>query len=146
MGWWGFGPMEGDEPLDCECFIAEAVGHDMLGDAQLVISTAEQIEAVLNKLKDVFVGAQANEIYWHTLAVVVMRSGGPLSMIRDRVLQAIDADEWSTHEPRRLEAMRSFRASVQGYVDGKPYKEPSKGLFDAFFEHMNAGKTGLVNV
>lgn len=146
MGWWGFGPMEGDAPLDCECEIASAVGLDLMGDAPLVISSTRQIETVLSKLEGFSDVANPDYIAWHALAVMIMRGGGPLLTIRDRVLQAIDDDVWAKSSAERLAAMQAFRVSVENYVDGRAYDQPAKGLFETIYQHMNSGKSGLVNV
>ena len=151
MGWWGYGPTEGDGPMDCDWELREILGLEGDEDRdelpELKIENAEQLQKVLDAvaLKDTAVCDGDDSIFWHALAIAVMRGGGPLSTVRERVAKAIADDDWSRESVDRANAMVEFGRFVQAYVDGTPADWQGKGLLDSFMEHQAAGRVGLLN-
>lgn len=148
MGWWGFGPMDGDTPLDFEGAINRAAGGVSDFDVMPSISSHDALQRVIAASEGIIqrMGSWDANIFWQALAVMVMRGGGPLSLVRDDVLKAIDADEWSTESMDRQRVMVDFRKHVVNYQDGQIVDLSDKGLFAAILDHVESGESGLVNV
>lgn len=148
MGWWGYGPMDGDTPLDFEGAINRAAGGNDAFDVRPAISTNEALQRVVAASDAIIqrMGTWDANIFWQTLAVLVMRGGGPLSPVLDNVLKAIDNDEWSTESMDRQRVMVDFRKRVVAYREGQPLDLSGAGLLAALHDHIASGKEGLVNV
>lgn len=151
MGWWGHGPMGGDEPLDVEARIEDILsgrkersGKDLL--KALGIETQAQLDQVLDAKEEdgTPVFDRKDPISWHVLAVMAMRGGGPLHEIRENVLSAIDTDEWAKTDDERQMAMQKFREQVRQYVASQDLDVSSgTGLLETLQEVQSPKPRGL---
>lgn len=144
MGWWGYGPMDGDAALDMESDFSHAIGKQ---DAESrAIDNQSEVDAVVAAKAD-FVNHEGDEsLFWQVLGAMVMKGGGPLGTIKPQVLSAIERDHWGSEcgDDRQL-AMQGFANQVTLYQDGHAVDVSGAGLFAAIAGHLASGKPGLVN-
>lgn len=161
MGWWGFGVMEGDGPLDMRGGMQDAVvgeefaeGLDPDLDEDAVDAATEEAfakalkdpEAVSHAYEQCGVGDSDDPTDMQAFGYVVMLAGGPIDAFKQELLDALDADrsdEWTDPDKRRA-AIAKFRQQVVNY-DGTPIEDDTKGLFASIFEAIAEGQEGLIN-
>lgn len=152
MGWWGFNVMEGDPALDAKDAIQKMVLGRYVGldgkkrDADLASVALSLTEPhYVTKALALAEGREEADIAVQVLGHMVMASGGDIAPFKDRLLAAIDADEWAGESFDRANAMKAFRSKVETYVEDMPVRFGDKGLLEAVAEHNSKGRKGLVN-
>lgn len=122
MGWWGFGIMEGDEPLDILHDWEEFAGNREVPSKESV--------RFIKQLSYEFDSAIVAQVVGYQ----VMLHQHPMGKgLRKRILAGIANDDWDTHD--RLKALAGFKKNVKHY-DGKKEKlAEQRGLFDTLSTH-----------
>mgnify|MGYP001038511481 FL=1 len=164
MGWWGTGVMEGDEPMDLEYVIREALLEGVEVNECDDDSSADEEEARLNvivadKLKkgeykkiladmmagDGEFGDFDREIAIQVLGEMIMCYGGTMSDDDKAIFRgAAENDDWAQGDDKRHDSMLAYIDRINSYA-GIALEPTSHSLLDTIFQHMVDEKNGLVN-
>jgi hypothetical protein len=150
MGWWSKDIMGGDTPLDAKDEIYGICNVEEFGDEGREL-VREDIEANLPKILERFRKAANNDyysdraIYFQILGVMMMKTGTPIpEELKIEILENSSTDEWAVEDEERKQIVEGFHTAIKAY-DGTPIHIRSRGLFEVIAEHIESGKTGLVN-
>ena len=140
MGWWSKDIMGGDTPLDWEdefygiCQV-EKWPEGKRGKGKIsketVAKCLPQLETEIVKQDyEPFIGYQV-------LGVMLLAAGANIPQpTRERIIQACEQDEWAKVDEDRRTHTLHLKSLIENY-DGTPVQIESKGLFEAFAEHLN---------
>lgn len=127
MGWWGYGIMEGDGPMDIESFFDDRFPTK---PTQL-----EVIEFIDEQIK---YGFRPQEVY-APVAFILMSRGWPIeSELRKKLVEGIDSENLTTWKDMqgRVKALNEFKAILASYNNRRIDMPDQNGLFDTFAAHM----------
>jgi len=143
MGWWSEDIMGGDTPLDIEGLIYDFLKiefWDENDNKSVIPKEAFKDEAKLIKYitqKQSGWGCDT-EIFYQVVAVLMMRSGAPISeKLKGYIYEACDDDDWAVIDNDRYRKIEELRKAVQDYDGINPVEINSKGLFEVMMEHGN---------
>jgi len=150
MGWWGFGIMEGDSPLDMEAIIFDTLKIDQYDQAQqdkIGPALTEQQEKIFHMIKNhKKIMAETKCIGHQVLAYLMMKHGSTMKPeVKELLIKSIQKDDWAKGDDKRKKKISKLLTAVVGY-ENTQIELPQKGLFEVLGEHLKSGKSGLINV
>jgi hypothetical protein len=166
MGWWDFGILGGDTPLDYLHSIEDIVGIERGEELEGALypldarpELKEAIEAHLDKLisglysvkwegKTYDQDHSRDPVWYQVVGAVIMATGASITdEQREIIVEKSLEDEWMMEEGRdssRGLAILNFVDALNAY-DGEIRVIAQKGLFEKMAEMMSAGESGLAN-
>ena len=156
MGWWSCTVCGGDEPLDYLGAMEDLIGlpsYDVKTGEDKTYTLAQRRDAVNNNIDKLVAYAERqlddSEISYQVLGVIIIGNGAKLTAkLRDRIVQAIKADEWAMENKERKVYMNAFKRQIKRYPlnqNARCRTIAYEGLFDKIAEKMAKGESGLVN-
>jgi len=147
MGRWSWDIMGGDTPLDIQCEIYDVCNIEQYPDIE---DDAEEVDLLTKEILESNVDKIISEICekdlegYLILGYMMMERGCKMSSdLKTKILQVCDIDE-DLDIPERLKVITEFKDILESY-DNQAVTLESKGLLEAIFEHIEEGKSGLVN-
>lgn len=168
MGWWGFGVVEGDEPLDLMPSIVDAITGKESNNSPVFESDeeydrfdAERHALLVEKLKagdyaSAITRIQNGEfdrigdrnIALQVLGELIVVNGGVMTdETKAIVIEAAENDEWAKWDGEgssRYTAMQDFIERVKSY-QGVALEPTCRGLFATIEQAVANNEPGLVN-
>jgi hypothetical protein len=140
MGWWGYGVMEGDAPLDMMSDVARAIGAQYDGGNPEAISKsrlesrASRCLRLAQSLTDDDRAVMAQVIGW----LFLTRGARMTKRLKQEVLRGIGEDAWAREgDLGRVNKMIDFSSAVARYrPELGPVKLTDKGLFEVMNERL----------
>ena len=151
MGWWGFGALSGDSPLDCLGFIADELKVEFDIESRDINNfggypfTKEMLEENLVKIQDYIKTKGSREVhYYHVLGALCLYYG-VTKIPRDlkaQILIEITEDEWAKDDPDRRKYMDLFYKAFKNHKKGQRLKmvyegedNPKNGSYESIFHN-----------
>lgn len=142
MGRWSWTIMGSDSALDLESHICEVCDIDLFSEEESEETNSNAKES-LEQHKDELLAILENNDDMLVLCVVFMRYGAAIS--EEMKKQALrDAKSLKKHWPE-TENLDEFIATLKVYDNQTPTEIASQGLFEALFDSVSKGETGLIN-
>jgi len=139
MGWWDESIYGGDAPLEWKENIYAFCKQKMYNkeDKERAM-TKKSIEKNISGLRDMIdeVSKQNEDdgnIGYQILGAILMNSGYNFSEnfgLKDRVLEAIENDEWAKENQLRKNALKNYKKIVKDYDFNKPFDIESINIFE----------------
>lgn len=149
MGWWNYGVMDGDTPLD----ILAMMQRELLGNISYATQQAHDrimerfykalkeptnVRKLMNARDHITDHLCAQEhIFWQVLGAQVMQAGGTIEPFKGELLQALETDEYAERHPLRKKEMEVVVKQVNDYHEGIPAKVKETGLFASMEQMFN---------
>lgn len=168
MGWWGYGVVEGDEPMDLLPDVRDAIigdepnedieletdeEYDEYQDARHALmvekmKTGDYTSAITRIQEGEFDEVGDQNIALQVLGELIMVNGGVMDAeTKAIVIEAAENDEWANEDSEdgpRYKAMQAFIERVKSY-EGVVLEPNCLGLFAAISQHIGSGEEGLLN-
>ena len=147
MGWWSVDIMGGDTPLDVEDAIYDLADIEKYPDdaepneVPKEFYTKENVNKIIEETKDLdsFINLQV-------LAIMMMQVGAVITDdLKQSMITACKKDHWSKSDTERKQKTKALKKALKSYDNINPIIITSKGLFETIFNHVDGGKSGLVN-
>lgn len=133
MGWWGFGVMDGDAPLDSlydfeDVFEGEwkvdreeVSGDDLFNTYPYFCGFFFTKNKIIKNIPR-FNKRSINEIDLQVVGVILIYYGIKIPVrLKKDILEAIDKDEWSTRESKRKAMMDKYYTFLEKYNGDRGY-------------------------